>query len=132
MPDQTCILCGAIYTAPASLKSYQGLCSDHWSEDTLREIDRIESARKYLQPGMPDILTLAEWLAIVASYCGQCALCEINPSEVCAIWVPVDGLVAGNVVPLCKICHHFKENSFLSAMERVRKQLAIQAKMLTM
>lgn len=122
--QHTCVLCGVQYDAPAHLRGYQGLCPDHNHKDTLREWDRIESARKRLLDGAPDTLTLAEWLAIIASYRGQCAICEMSPLNVCAIWIPAAGLVASNVVPLCRICHHFKESSFLSAMDRVSTQLA--------
>jgi hypothetical protein len=93
--------------------------------------DQIESARKHLLKGAKDTLTIEQWQAIIASYNGQCALCEMNPVDSCTIWVPVDGLVAGNVAPLCKACHYHKEHSFLSAMERVRTQLAIQTEMIT-
>ena len=130
MANQICVLCGVTYTAPAHLKGYQGLCEQHYNRDVLREWDRLESARKRLAEGVPNTLTLSEWLAIVTSYRGQCALCEMAPLNVCAIWIPAAGLVAGNTVPLCRICHFFKEHSFISAIDRVSAQLEIQQEMI--
>ena len=120
---KTCVLCGVQYDAPVHLRGYQGLCPSCWSKDTLREWDRLESAHKRLLPGAPDALTLAEWLAIVARWRGLCALCEINQFGVLAIWFPVDGLVAGNVAPLCRACEHHRQNSFSLAIDRVSAQL---------
>lgn len=125
----TCVLCGVQYEALA-IAGYTGLCPDHWTRDTLREWDRINSARKHLLPGAPDTLTLAEWLAVVTSWAGCCALCELNTYNTLAIWIPALGLVAGNVAPLCRACAWHKDHSFLSAMEEVRAQLAIQCELI--
>jgi len=118
-----CELCQQSYEMPSSQRSYQGLCPSHWSKDTLREWDRLDSARRHLQPGRPNTLTLLEWLGIVTAYRGMCALCEMNRMDALAIWIPASGLQAGNVAPLCRVCHYHKEHSFLSAMDRVSAQL---------
>ena len=125
--QHTCVLCGVQYDAPANLKGYKGLCPEHWQRDILREMDRLSSARDRLPAGTPDTLTLQEWLAIVASWEGQCALCGINQSSVPAIWAPTLGLVAGNVVPLCRACDYHRQHNFSNALARVSAQLeAIQ------
>lgn len=123
--QHTCVLCGVLYDAPANLRSYQGLCPEHWQRDILREMDRLAAARDRLPADVPNTLTLQEWLAIIASWEGQCALCRLNQSSVLAIWVPNDGLVAGNVAPLCRACEYHRQHSFLSAMDRVSAQLAV-------
>ncbi len=120
----TCVLCGVVYNAPAHVLGYQGLCPDHWNKDTLREWDRIESARRRLPPGTPATLTLAEWLSIIASWRGLCALCELNQFGLLALWVSVDGLTVHNAVPLCRACAYHKEHSFVAAMQRVSEQIA--------
>ncbi len=122
---QVCVLCGVEY-AGLAIAGYQGLCPDHWTKDALREWDRINSARKHLVAGAPDTLTLSEWLGIVTSWRGLCALCQLNTYNSLAIWIPSSGLVAGNVAPLCRACYYHKEHSFLSAMDDVRAKLDIQ------
>jgi hypothetical protein len=121
----TCTACLNTYNMPASaaLGDYPHLCAGCFSRDTLREYDRIESARRYVLAGAPQTLTLAEWLAIVASWRGLCALCGLVPFSQLSIWIPAEGLAAHNVVPLCKACSHHKLHSWRDAMERVDVQL---------
>jgi hypothetical protein len=119
----TCALCGRQYEAPAHVAGSYGLCPDHWSRDTLREYDRLQSARRHVLEGAPATLTLAEWLAIIAKWRGLCALCQIATFSELAIWIPARGLAANNVAPLCRVCAHHKKHSFLSAMERVELAL---------
>lgn len=125
MSSSICVLCGVQYEAPAHLTRYQGLCPAHWQRDILREMDRLSSVRDRLPVGTQDTLTLQEWLAVINYWEGQCALCGLNQSSVLAIWTPALGLVAGNVVPLCRACEHHRQHSFSLAIDRVSAQLAI-------
>lgn len=126
MQGSICVLCGVQYEAPAGVFGYEGLCPDHWSRDTLREYDRIISARRQLAKGSPATLKLSEWLAIVGSWRGLCALCQLVPYSLLAIWRPDRGLIAGNVVPLCKVCNAFRGRSFDDAMRQIDMQLTTQ------
>lgn len=121
----SCALCGAGYTpAVASAYTTMGLCPGCFSRDHYRELDRLISAKRKLADGTPDDLTLYQWLAIISAFEGKCALCQLTPYQVLSIWIPALGVTRGNVAPLCRSCAWHKENSFLSAMERVRALLS--------
>jgi len=123
--DQACALCGACYVpAVASAYTTPGLCPGCFSRDHYRELDRVISAKRKLADGAPHDLTLYQWLATVSAFEGRCALCNLRPFEQLSIWIPALGVSAGNVAPLCRSCAWHKENSFLSAMERVRAVLS--------
>lgn len=120
----SCILCGQDYETPASTpRAYQGLCALCFSSDALREMDRLESFRSHLAPGTIDSLTLQEWLQIITSNRGKCALCKIVHFSKVAIWIEAQGFTDGNVVPLCTACHFHKEHSWGDAIQRLDAQL---------
>jgi hypothetical protein len=124
--EHVCVLCGVVYTAPSHLQRYLGLCSDHVSRDTLREWDRIESARGHLHAGQQDTLRLDEWLSIIASYRGCCALCEFVPFGVLELWTPGQGLTASNAVPQCRACSVHHRGNWDDAVERVALHLQVE------
>ncbi len=124
-----CVLCGVEY-AGLAIAGYRGLCPDHWTKDTLREWDRINSARKQLVADVPDTLTLSEWLGIVTSWRGLCAICEMNSYNTLAIWIPARGLVAGNVAPVCRVCEYHRQHSFVAALDSVSAKLCVQTELL--
>jgi hypothetical protein len=120
----SCILCGQDYQVPSTTpRSYQGLCSLCFSQDALREWDRLESFRSHLAPGTPDTLTLQEWLQIITRYRSKCALCLVVHFSRIAIWIPAAGLSVGNTVPLCTACSFHKDHSWRDAIQRLDAQL---------
>lgn len=120
-----CALCEHTFT-PAIPSPYDlpGLCPSCFSRDHYRELDRVISAKRKLADTVPADLTLSQWLTIIAAFGGKCALCQLTPYQVLTIWIPAGGCSAGNVAPLCRSCAWHKENSFLSAVERVRAVLS--------
>ena len=125
-----CMACNQPYDSPTRATSTYHLCSQcmvtEWSKDALREADRIESARRHVQPGAPQTLSLHEWLAVIATFRGRCALCEIVPYSALVLYRDDQGLTATNCFPACKACaHHFK-SGFGNAVDRLATHMTHQ------
>lgn len=84
--------------------------------------------------GLPDTLTVEQWLATQADFQGKCAYCLENPCEVLEHFIPLTrggGTMKSNVVPACDECNRKKRNKHpdevklipKGVMERVRKYL---------
>ncbi len=115
-----CILCGEDYEPPAGAGRYAVLCPRCWSKDTLREYDRLESAKRQAQrSGLPATLMLGEWLAIVTDWRGLCAYCQESYYSAIDLYRPGEGLTASNTVPICRACSVHKSSGWETAIGRV-------------
>lgn len=115
-----CSLCGSVFEARTSYS----LCAQCFSRDTARELDRIESLRRQMhRAGLPDRLTLLQWIATVADFRGRCALCLKMPFTHIELFIYERGLVYENVFPCCPACAVHLHTSFPLAVQRVATYL---------
>src|SRR5712691_45345 len=121
-----CVLCGQEYHVEAHVIGTYGLCPGCWSRDTLREHDRLESAKRHARSvGHEADLTLAQWLAVIVDYRGLCALCEARPYEALALVDESRGVTPGNCIPCCRSRRVHLMNGFAVALARVKGYLAM-------
>ncbi|SRR5579885_46316 len=121
-----CGLCGQQYSVSYATGATVGLCPLCWNKDRMRELDRIQSATYHARrDGLAADLHLSEWLAILTFYGGRCAYCQTVPFSQIDLFNMNAGLVASNVVPICRACAIHKAHSFEQAKERVREQLSL-------
>lgn len=119
--SSTCVLC---YTAFESNTSY-GLCPHCWSRDRLREFDRLEtalhSARRH---GYKASLQLHEWMSIIGDFNGYCAFCLVEPLDRLEVICREQGVIVGNVVPICRSCYVHRQDGWEAAVIRVQRYLS--------
>ena len=119
-----CVLYGQEYHVEAHVIGTYGLCPGCWSRDTLREDDRLESAKRHARAaGNADTLTLAQWLAPVAVFNGKCGLCEVRPFEEIGILDACGGIALDNCFPVCRSCRTHLVHGFDLAIARIQGYL---------
>ena len=118
----TCALCSDEYRLCSRSAGYE-LCQRCWSKDTLREYDRLESAKHKVQSsGLT--ATLGKWLGIAADWRGLCAYCQEAYYSAIDLYRPGEGLTATNCVPTCKVCTvHKNRGGFTTMMDRMQAYL---------
>lgn len=116
-------ICALCLSAFDSQTSY-GLCPDCWSKDRLREWDRLQAAYKESKRrDTPALLQLREWLTVLSDWNGRCAYCQVHWYQYIETVDATQGLVLGNVVPICMGCREHKRVSWDAATSRVRAYL---------
>jgi hypothetical protein len=116
-----CALCFLAFEASTSY----GLCQHCISKDALREFDRLETALSAARRAkLPAKLTLPEWLAILSDFSGSCAFCLVRPFERLETMHHVQGVIQGNVVPVCRSCSQHRKEGWATAVERVQRYLS--------
>jgi len=115
-----CALCDEEFAA----RTTYGICPSCFSRDTLREFDRLESAKRHAKrASLPVELTLTDWLATIADFNAKCAYCLTVPFGYLEMVDPLAGLTKKNAIPVCKACQVHKQHSFTAAEQRVRAYL---------
>lgn len=116
-------ICAMCFSSFESHTSY-GLCADCWTKDRLREWDRLQAAYKdALRKEVPVRLEIREWLTILSDFNGRCAYCMLHWYQHIEMVDSHQGLVYGNVVPVCSGCREHKRASWDVAVHRVQAYL---------
>jgi hypothetical protein len=117
----TCLICGLTFECRTSY----GLCSLCARKDTLRELDRLESAKRHAERmKLSTELNLVQWLAEISDFRGLCAWCQEMPHSEIAMVNPLAGLTWENTAPICRVCSLHKRQGFDTAQRRVQSYLA--------
>lgn len=129
----TCMFCGNLYATPVP------------TDDAGRQIQReIHAEYKRVQhhllrarqAGVPDTLTVDEWIRTLRYFGGWCAYCLVRPYDVLEHFIPLaphgGGTTSDNCVPGCYACNARKGSSHPAykpdgpRMQRVRAYLETQ------
>jgi 5-methylcytosine-specific restriction endonuclease McrA len=116
---RTCILCDILYTA-AYMNQPPRFCTTCKNDHHRREWERVRTQQSRARvAGLPESLTLTDWLRTLEHFERKCAYCMAVPFGSMEHFVPLSaggGTVANNCVPSCNPCNTRKGNRTGSAL----------------
>lgn len=116
-------ICAMCFVSFAAYTSY-GICPGCYSSDRLYQWDKLQSAtREAKRREQPASLDLRSWLTVLSDHDGKCAYCQVHHAQSIEVVDSAQGLVYGNVVPICAGCREHKRSSWNLAAERVAAYL---------